>query len=266
MDPMRYLVRLGAKIAPVVLTASMLTVASGATARAVSDGGWVYVDNTNMPFSLQNAHTITLQGAPDSTGRCQATLTLGRAADEPPVTAVEMAYNESTCQQLIAIGTASPQQPEPTSSGSATSFAGQSGLVARVAAPATLQRHGYFYTYWHDPAWLNVNSVEDEMTWNYSSPFIMGIVAAWDDLTWLSASGWYVTSHPAPVLTVDYNDYWATLTTRASFYNTMFCGGTGTTYQPNTFKAYGDGRDTGSVSTWDWGCHSDWLHFASTLY
>lgn len=254
-----------ARLLSALVLFSLLMPFSAGTAAAM-DPWWVNVDNSRMPFTLTESRSVLLQGQKGATGRCQATLTLTKPADARPITAVEVAYNEETCQQLIEIGTA---VPDPRSVlGGPDSISTTSAEIPAFSAtsPTWLQKWGYYYTYWHDPAWLVVNSDSAEMRWNYSSPFIMEIVAAWDDLNWLSASGWYLNWHPAPILTVDYNDYWATLESKASFYNTAFCGGTGTTYQPNKLKAYGDGHDSGSVNTWDWGCRSDWLHFASTLY
>lgn len=115
--------------------------------------------------------------------------------------------------------------------------------------------------------WINVNTVTDIMIWQYSGGLIWSIPAAYDNLTWLSVpfDHWYVTSHPAPVLSRDSQDRWAQLTSHASFYNTDFCGGTGTTYQPNSLIVFGTGSDRGTISTWDWGCDSNLLSFGTSL-
>jgi len=252
-----------ATLATIALTVSMVP-AVGAS----DSSGWIYFDQSASPFVFLTSHTIALQGSRGSDGRCEGLLTLDHAAGAPPVTAVEVAANPNTCQQLIQIGTTDPAAPALPSSGGQRS-ASLSAAGHGNASPLTVrQKHGYFYAYYHDPVGIVVNSVEDEMTWNYNTPFITQVVAAWDNITWFSVprDQWYPTSHTGPVLTVDYNDYWARVSSTASFYNTDFCGGTGTSYQPNLFEAYGDGHDSGSVNPWAWGCDSNLLSLATTLY
>ena len=250
----------------VVGLGTLLAALVGPPTSAADTSGWVYFDNSKAPFTFVDGKNVSLQGWRDAAGQCQGSLTLNHDAGTPPISALEIAANPTTCEQIVIVGHTDPAVPVTPPKGIASPVQ-STGILHDSDSPDVLQQHGYFYTYWHDPVWIIVNYVEDEATWNYSSPFIRQIVAYWDDLGYETIPyRWYQDSHSGPTLTVDYNDYWATIVSRAQFHNTSFCGGTWTTYQPNTLKIYGDGHDSGTVNTWAWGCSTNLLSHGSTLY
>lgn len=245
----------------------LLAVSIGPPVASAHNSGWVYIDASKLPFVFENGRSQIIQGAVGPDGRCAGTFTIDHAPGTPSVTAVELGANPSTCQQLVEVGTASPD-PSPSQGLTYQKTFPLGDQPQGALAPSVSQAHGDLYTSWHDPIWIVVTSVDDVMSWRFDGSTIQGIVSAYDLIGYLSVphDHWYVTYHPAPVLQVDINDRWATLTSNARFYNTDFCGGTGTTYQNNTLTALPSGGDRGSVSTWDYGCDANFLTWIMNLH
>ena len=229
---------------------------------AVRQGNWTYADNTSLPFSFVSPRMVAATGTVDATGTCTISLTIDHAAGTPPVTAIPVAWDESTCREQFEVGTTNPSDP--------LASLGLSPLTRPSQVQSSvLQQHGYFYSYYRDPFYIVLNSLEDELTWNYDGTYITQVVAPWDGWSYLSVPGdhWYLTSHSGPFETIAYNDTWATLVSSAAFYNTDFCGGTGTSYQSNQLTALGSGSDRGYIQQQiKWGCQSNLLTAGHTLY
>jgi hypothetical protein len=216
--------------------------------------GWIQIDNSKMPLML-NGRTSILQGTRDADKSCRWDLTLDHLAGTPPVAAVELAYSPSTCQQRIEIG-------------DGRNFAAP-GISSGAVPAYNLPQQGYLYTYWHDPIWIVLTSVQPELRWNYDGTYITQVVAFWDYVTTFNIplDNWYVISHTGPTLATAYNDTWATVTSSATFYNTQFCGGTGTSIQGAQIVGLGSGSDRGYVSSRQaWGCSANLLGFVALLY
>jgi hypothetical protein len=244
---------MAASVAPVMATAST--------------GGWIFFDNSRMPFSLTNPTMETVQSPIGSDGKCTGTFSLDHAPGASPVAAVELAVDPTSCQQKVEVGTPSVDQVPPPNLAVTTSRTSATNATG-MATPSVSQRQGDAYSYWHDPAFIVVNYVDDVISWTYNGSTIQGIIADYDLTGYLYVpfDHWSMTYHPAPTLKVDINDRYATLTSNARFYNTDFCGGTGTTYQPTTFTALPSGGDRGTTNTWDYGCDANLLSWVLSVH
>lgn len=178
-----------------------------------------------------------------------------------PVALVEVSRDPASQQELVAVGAVSPSGIEwfnsqlaaatAKSSTSASSTLGdtRSAVVSPMGFVAT---HGFFSTFWTDPAGITLNSVIDEIHWSYNGSTVTNVTGN-DSRQWLSGNFWSEISHsigsyynsPHTAGTVWTNDNF-----RTSSIFPPGCGTTNTYYQSN--NAYGSnlGHIGGGVNTW----------------
>jgi hypothetical protein len=182
------------------------------------------------------------------------------------VGAVELAVNESTCEQQVRVGELSAIPEEVSGSGYMTASTGATNTSAssQVSPSASSERAAHYYVIWSDPVFIQVTKVQENLDWTYDGTHILSIVSAYDSRSWASFTGWSETGHQGPRL---YHDSTlAYLTTNDTFYNRPFCGGTWVEYQPITLYGRGNGGESGGVYTYAYGCRADWLSWYAYLW
>lgn len=239
--------------------AAMLVLPTSALATSTSVG-WLLRPGP-PPVEFVSSSIVTVSGPRDDDGICEGLLTLQHPAGQPPMAAVEVAANPSTCQQEVQIGVVSGPDPAALQSdGYSTASSVASG---GFASPATSQRSGYYYAIWADPADIQLTEVEENMTWGWTGSTVTS-ASGYDYRHWFSTDGWTETGHKGPYL--DNNGTDAVIWTDDVFYNQPFCGGTWTTYQAINYFGYAGGTDVGVVRTWDYGCDASLLWYYTYLF
>lgn len=203
------------------------------------------------PVIVEHPRYFVLKAGPD--GRFRFTLEATGGTD---VVAIEVGIDLQANEQLLAVGLPTPQSvtwvqsqtPQATSSIAATD-----GLAPQTIDSGWLPGHGFFSTFWTDPAGITVNSVIDEARWYYDGVHVASLTGN-DSRQWLSGNGWWEVSHSIgayyngdqTVGTVWTNDNFRT----SSPFPPLNCGTTNTYYQANNAYGFADGHIGGGVNTW----------------
>lgn len=180
----------------------------------------------------------------------KTTLTL--EAITTPVSAVEVAINTTTGDQLIAVG---PDSGLTSSDAMATSTAiGPARASGQgVAGLTTSHKSGWFYTEWSDPFYIPVSTVKTSIDWYYDGYETTSFTGG-DYRTWFSANGWHEIYHTLSAHwdrtetkgVLDTGDRMQT----SSWFPLPTCGTSTIYYSYNEVVGYGDGHVDGNVTTW----------------
>lgn len=242
----------------------------GMTAPPVHGGapadGWVFFPGAASALSFASSSIVLVSGKRTGDGRCSGFFNLSKGPNEPPVGAVELAVNESTCQQQVRVGvlTAIPEQGLGSGYTTSSTVVTDTNPKGGVFASASSERAAHYYVIWSDPVFIQVTRVQENLDWKYDGAHITSIVSAYDSRVWASFTGWAETSHQGPFL---YHDSTlAYLSTNDEFYNQPFCGGTWIQYQPITLYGRGNGTASGAQYTYDYGCLANLLSWYSYLW
>ena len=245
---------------------SSMAVGASAPATGVNlTGKDVVFFNTSKMLPLQNEVRTIIQGQKNASGICKFNIQLHKGANEKVVKVVrELAYDPTTCQQLVAQGTLNVGQEYHPNQTTRTIKTSKS--TATAGADPTTQ--ATFQTTWYDPVGLAVNSLSDSVNWNYDGSTVSpnGVDWYWDDPWYLTLTGWYM---PCCHEEYPYSD--STLvqdSSNAYMEDDSFCAfqTTNVWYHPNYVQGLADGTSYGGVTTWDGGACSTWLWYESQLY
>lgn len=162
-----------------------------------------------QPYALSSVTTSTIQGTKRPDGACEFSpqsmrLPPGRYAAEVR----ESAIDPATCAATIERGTppatelAGAQPPgEPSQAGQSESAGAATGSPSvsmsrrrsrsrRRAMASASKSQGYVTTYWEDPVGIDVNKVNDGISYLYNGSCVTyGYYEKWH-LYWYSPSGW----------------------------------------------------------------------------
>jgi hypothetical protein len=235
--------------------AATVALAAAASPAAASSAGWVFYAAAPAASTVQ----IVL-GASDGLGGCTFDLSAALPPGQAAVAVDEVAYNATTCQSSIATtqGSAVPTDPaEP--SGSASSASSASGPVVTplstgstpqppgVVPAASIRSAGYFKSWFQDPVFKVVNSVQDSTTWNWNRTCATGISGSYQYM-WFTPTSWLLADN-------NWQNYYTcpetTVSSYVHFTNPIFCDRTFTDvyYDRNTVHGRHDGWLLGSVHT-----------------
>jgi hypothetical protein len=258
-------------VAAAVITLAGSSAALGAP--AASDGappqagppGWVDLPQQANEHALSGSHRDTIRGTRSGNGDCLFKIGLKLAKGQAAVEAREIARNDSTCQEVVEIGTPdpadvhaqSPASPDQATKGDRVHVQVRPGGPSpdRSAGRRPQARRwieesaGYMHTWWVDPIGLVVNEVYNDVDWYWDGWCNDGFAWSGYYYTWLTASGWQLRDNNW------YWDSWCDYTLSSSyvhFKNPYFCAFFDTDAYYNRNEAYGwyDGYLTGYVYSW----------------
>ena len=172
---------------------------------------------------------------------------------------VELGIDKIKHVELVEVGEVR-DVPLTTPVSGQSAQAGTQGIV-----PMTSGTHSVSYrTSWYDPIGIEVNHVQDNLTFSFDGISVYGISGS-DDRWWLSNDGWAEIQHTLNVV------YWNDGTGRAITYDVMrnypFCGNNDTTvtYDVNQALGYSNGDVGGLIRTYDSGLCGGLLHYESNF-
>jgi hypothetical protein len=217
--------------------------------------GTMVFDISRDPINhlFADSRIVTLFGTRVN-GQCEGTVTLERVPGGLPPAVVEIAANQTNCEQLLKIG-------HLIHSPSAYS----SSRNGPTPADPTGTGHAGFITGWFDPGGQEVTQVWDHVDWTYVYGVTINSCSGYDNLWWFAPTGWQVWSSS---LSYYSSGYQCNVGTYADFRNYPFCNGVLTEAIYNKNNVWGNiwGTASGSASTWVQGSScASWLHSSSWM-
>src|SRR5207253_4366049 len=109
--------------------------------------GWTFFPGASSTFSFASASTVLVPGKRTADGRCSNFFEWTKDPDQPPVGAVELAINQSTCEQQVLVGELAALPRDASGPGYATSSSVVTNANAsdQVSPLVTEERQGHYY-------------------------------------------------------------------------------------------------------------------------